>query len=206
MAQYITIHETHPQARLVNQVRDTLMAGGVIAYPTDASYALGCLFNDISAVNKLRKIRKLKDNHHLTLLCNDVSQVSTYAKLDNRAFRLMRSLTPGPFTFLLDATREVPRKLHQKSKKTIGIRIPNNQILQAILMTVGQPLASTTCRIESDDLPLSDPYEISAVYGKQLDMVIDGGEGAIDETTVINLVDGEAEIVRHGLGDTSTIE
>ena len=206
MAQLIVIHETHPQPRLIQQAADILRKGGIVAYPTDASYALGCAFNDISALGKLRQVRRLSEKHHLTLMCEDVAQVSHYAKVDNRAFRLMRSLTPGPYTFLLDATREVPRKLQQKSKKSVGIRIPNNPILLALLKQLGDPIASTTCILPGEDSPICEPYEIEDGFGKQIDAVIDGGVGAIDETTVIDFTNGQAEIIRHGLGDTSTIE
>ncbi len=206
MSESISIHPETPQARLVSQVVDVLRREGVIIYPTDSSYALGAMFQSVSAVNRIRAIRRLSDKHHLTLVCEDVSQVSNFSKMGNRAFRLIRSLTPGPYTFLLDATREVPRKLHQKNKRTIGIRIPQNPIALAIVAQLGMPLVSTTLQLPDDELAIADPYDALERVGHQVDAVVFGGLCNVEQTTIIDLTDGHAEVIRHGLGPTEGIE
>ncbi|MCK5729189.1 MAG: threonylcarbamoyl-AMP synthase [Methylococcales bacterium] len=200
MAQYFSIHPDNPQARLIRQAVDIIKKGGVIAYPTDSSYALGCQLDYKQSADTIRRIRQLDNKHHFTLVCADLAQVSTFTKIANNAYRLIKSLTPGAFTFVLDATREVPKRLQNPKKKTIGIRIPDNPIVQALLIELGEPLLSSTLILPDEVLPLSDPYEIRENLEHELALVIDGGVIDNQPTTVINFVDDRAEIIRQGLG------
>jgi tRNA threonylcarbamoyl adenosine modification protein (Sua5/YciO/YrdC/YwlC family) len=206
MSQFFQIHPENPQARLIGQVVDILQQGGVIAYPTDSSYALGCRIGDKRAMDKIRFIRRLEDNHNFTLVCRDLSEIGIYAKVDNRAYRLVKALTPGPYTFILEATREVPRRLQNPKRKTIGIRVPDNVIVQALLETLGEPLMSTTLILPGDDMPLTDPYEIRDLLDHQLDAIIDGGYCGFEATTVVDLVGDEPVVLRKGRGDTEVFE
>ncbi|WP_127477384.1 L-threonylcarbamoyladenylate synthase [Sulfurivermis fontis] len=206
MSQFFQIHAGTPQPRLIRQAADLLRGGAVIVYPTDSGYALGCLSGDKDAIERIRQIRRLDERHNFTLVCRDLSEIATYAKVDNSTYRLLKQLTPGPYTFILDATREVPRRLQHPKRKTIGIRVPDNAIAQALLAELGEPLMSTTLILPGDDLPLSDPYEFRSQLERQVDLIIDGGYGDLEPTTVIDLVDGVPVVVRQGKGDASRLE
>ncbi|HHJ12220.1 MAG TPA: threonylcarbamoyl-AMP synthase [Chromatiales bacterium] len=200
MAQVLTIHPDDPQPRLVSRAAEVVRDGGVIAYPTDSGYALGCHLDDKRAVERLRRVRRLDDRHHLTLVCRDLSELSRYAKVDNTAYRLMKRLTPGPYTFILPATHEVPRRLWHPKRKTIGLRVPDNRIAQALLEALGEPLISTTLILPGESLPMTDPWEIEAQVGAQLDLVIDGGYGGLEPTTVVDLTGEVPQVIRAGAG------
>ncbi len=200
MAQVLTIHPDDPQPRLVSRAAEVVRDGGVIAYPTDSGYALGCHLDDKRAVERLRRVRRLDDRHHLTLVCRDLSELSRYAKVDNAAYRLMKRLTPGPYTFILPATHEVPRRLWHPKRKTIGLRVPDNRIAQALLEALGEPLISTTLILPGESLPMTDPWEIEAQVGAQLDLVIDGGYGGLEPTTVVDLTGEVPQVIRAGAG------
>lgn len=206
MSQFFQIHAETPQPRLIRQAVDLLRGGAVIVYPTDSGYALGCLIGDKDALERIRQIRRLDERHNFTLVCRDLSEIATYAKVDNSTYRLLKLLTPGPYTFILDATREVPRRLQHPKRKTIGIRVPDNAIAQALLAELGEPLMSTTLILPGDELPQNDPYEFRGQLERQVDLIIDGGYGDLEPTTVIDLVDGVPVVVRQGKGDASRIE
>jgi len=200
MTQYLTIHPIHPQKRLIQQAVKMIQDGGLVVYPTDSCYALGCHLGDKDALERMRRLRAVDANHNFTLMCRDLSEISTYSQVDNSMFRLLRSYTPGAFTFILKATREVPRRLQTPKRKTIGIRIPQNPIALALLAQLEQPLMSTTLILPGDPLPMTEADEIRACLGKQVDLIIDGGSCDIEPTTVIDLVDGRYEILRQGKG------
>lgn len=200
MAQYFEIHPDNPQTRLIHQAVEIIRKGGVIVYPTDSSYAIGCHIGDKRASDTIRRIRQLDNNHDFTLVCTDLTQVSTFSKITNDAHRLIKSLTPGAFTFILDATREVPKRLQHPKKKTIGIRMPDNAIVQALLTELGEPLLSSTLIMPDEEHPLSDPYDIRKCLEHELDLVIDGGIISDQPTTVISFVGGQTEITRQGKG------
>jgi tRNA threonylcarbamoyl adenosine modification protein (Sua5/YciO/YrdC/YwlC family) len=206
MSQYFQIHPDNPQPRLIKQAVDIINSGGVIVYPTDSGYALGCLIGDKSAMERIRAIRKVDDRHNFTLVCRDLSEISLYAKLDNTAFRLIKNFTPGPYTFILPATREVPRRLQHPKRKTIGLRVPDNRICMALLETLGQPLMSSTLILPDEELPLTDPYDIRHALEHSVDLIIDGGNCGIVPTTVVDLVDGTPVVVRAGLGPADVFE
>ncbi|HHC72364.1 MAG TPA: threonylcarbamoyl-AMP synthase [Thiotrichales bacterium] len=206
MSQYFQIHPRNPQKRLVHRTVEILRDGGVIAYPTDSSYALACTIGNKNALERIRRIRRLEPHHHFTLVCRDLSEISVYAKVDNTAYRLLKALTPGPYTFVLKATHETPRRLQHPKRKTIGIRVPDNPIAQAILEELGEPMLSTTLMLPGEELPLTDPEEIRDRLGNQVDAVIDGGSGGIEATTVIDLLSSPPEVLRVGLGDVSLFE
>jgi len=205
MAQLFKIHPENPQARLIRRAVEIVQAGGVIAYPTDSSYALGCHIGDKDALERIRRIRSMDKKHNFTLVCRDLSEVSQYARVGNADYRLLRANTPGPYTFILSATREVPRRLQHPKRKTIGLRIPSNVIVQSLLSELNEPLMSCTLILPGEDLPMSDPEEIYARLGHQLDLVIDGGFCGLDPTTVIELEDGVATLRRQGKGDATRI-
>jgi tRNA threonylcarbamoyl adenosine modification protein (Sua5/YciO/YrdC/YwlC family) len=202
MSQFFQIHPDNPQSRLIKQAAQIIHAGGIVALPTDSCYALVCHLDDKGAVEKLRRIRGIDEKHHLTLLCRDLSEISVYARVDNRQFRLLKAATPGPYTVILEATREVPRRLSHPSRKTIGLRVPENAIANALLEELGQPLIGTTL-ITPDDELLNDPDEIRERLAKQLDLIIDGGACAMEPTTVIDLTAAEPLLVRQGRGDAA---
>lgn len=203
MTQFFQIHPENPQQRLIRQAADMIHAGGIVALPTDSSYALVCHLDDKAAVDRLRRIRAVDEKHHLTLLCRDLSEIATYARVDNRQYRLLKAATPGPYTFILEATREVPRRLSHPSRKTIGLRVPEHLIAQALLEALGQPLLGTTLILPDDDVPLNDPEEIREALQKRIELVIDGGSCSLLPTTVVDLT-GEAPVVlREGRGDVS---
>lgn len=206
MAEFIEIHPKNPQPRLIQQAVEELRRGGVIVYPTDASYALGAQIGNKQAMDVIRRIRRLDDNHNFALLCTDLSQVSTFTKMGNDAHRLIKKLTPGPFTFLLDATREVPRRLQHPKKKTIGVRIPDHRIAQALVALLGEPLLTSTLILPGEDDALADPYEIRKKLDHEVDLIIDGGIVEYQPTTVIACVDNVIEIVRQGIGIAPMLE
>ncbi len=201
MAQYFQIHPTHPQPRLIKRAVEIVRAGGIIVYPTDSSYALGCHLGDKGAMERIRRIRHVDEDHHLTLVCRDLSELSQYARVTNADYRVLRAATPGPYTFLLPATREVPRRLQHPKRRTVGLRVPDHVIAQALLAELGEPLMSATLIFPGETLPASDPEEIRARLGNQVDLVIDGGFCGLEPTTVVALEDGAPTVVRAGRGD-----
>jgi tRNA threonylcarbamoyl adenosine modification protein (Sua5/YciO/YrdC/YwlC family) len=200
MSQFFTVHPTHPQQRLISLAADVVKSGGVLVYPTDSTYALGCRIGEKSAVERIRTIRKLGDRHHFTLVCRNLKEVSTYARVDNASYRILKHHTPGPFTFLLPATRDVPRRLMHPKRRTIGLRVPDHAIAQALLEAVGEPLMSTSLIMPGADGPLTDPVEIRETLEHQVDLVIDGGQGGQVATTVVDLTDVPAQVTREGVG------
>lgn len=203
MSQFFQIHPDNPQPRLIKQAVDIIRRGGVLAYPTDSAYALGCQLGDKAALERIRRIRKLDDNHNFTLVCRDLSELGTYARVDNTAFRLIRNCTPGPYTFILKATDEVPRRLLHPKRRTIGLRVPDNHIAQALLEALGEPLMSVTLILPGDELPLTEPFEIRERLEHEVDLVIDGGASGAEPTTVIDLADDVPVVIRQGRGDSS---
>jgi tRNA threonylcarbamoyl adenosine modification protein (Sua5/YciO/YrdC/YwlC family) len=204
-ARIVEIHPTDPQPRRIAEIVATIRNGGLIAYPTDSSYALGCHIGDKHAMDRIRKIRKTDKNHNFTLVCSDLSEISLYARVDNWAYRLVRSLTPGPYTFILQATREVPKRLQNPRRRTIGLRVPDHAIVRAMLEALGEPIMSSTLTLPGDDTPLTDVNEIEARIGRQIDMIVDGGSAGIEPTSVIDLSGGSVEILRKGRGDVTAL-
>ncbi len=205
MARLVEIHPADPQPRRIAEIVATIRSGGLLAYPTDSSYALGCHIGDKRAMDRIRRIRRTDKNHNFTLVCSDLSEISLYAKTDNWAYRLIKSLTPGPYTFILQATREVPKRLQHPRRKTIGIRVPDNAIVQAILGALGEPIMSSTLTLPGDDTPLTDVAEIEARIGHQIDMIVEGGTTGVEPTSVIDLSEGSINILRKGRGDTTAL-
>ncbi|MFN3792007.1 L-threonylcarbamoyladenylate synthase [Massilia sp.] len=201
MAQYFQIHPENPQPRLLKQAAQIISSGGIVAAPTDSAYALVCRLDDKAAVEKLRRIRGVDDKHHLTLLVRDLSAIAHFARVDNTQYRLLKATMPGPYTVILEATREVPRRLSHPSRKTIGVRVPENHIMLALIEELGEPLIGTTLQLPGDDHMLSDPDEVLERLGKQIELVIDGGAGTLEATTVIDLTGPTPELVREGRGD-----
>ena len=201
MSQFFQIHPDNPQARLIKQAADIIRAGGIVVYPTDSAYALGCHIGDKRALDTIRRIRKLDDKHNFTLVCRDLSELANFARVDNAAYRLLKAATPGPYTFILKATPEVPRRLLHAKRKTIGLRVPENNIAQALLAELNEPMMSVTLIMPGDDDPLIDPYEIRNLLEHDVDLVIDGGYCGLEMTTVIDLADDEPVLVRQGKGD-----
>ncbi|MFJ4289946.1 L-threonylcarbamoyladenylate synthase [Cupriavidus sp. NPDC089707] len=203
MSQYFEIHPLNPQSRLIKQAAQILQKGGLIALPTDSSYALACQLDDKHAVERLRRLRGIDDRHHLTLMCRDLSELGNFARVDNRQYRWIKGATPGPYVFILEATKEVPRRLSHPARKTIGMRVPDHAIPLELLGETGEPLISATLQMPGDEEPLNDPAEIRARLEKQLDLVVCGGPAPAQPTTVIDLTSGEPELVRAGRGDIS---
>lgn len=201
MTQFFQIHPDNPQARLIKQAAQIIHSGGIVALPTDSCYALVCHLDDKSAVEKLRRIRGIDEKHHLTLLCRDLSEIGAYARVDNKQFRFLKAATPGPFTVILEATREVPRRLSHPSRKTIGLRVPENAIAQALLEELGQPLLGTTLILAGEEDALTDADSIRDRLEKLLDLIIDGGACSMQPTTVIDLTTEAPQLVRQGRGD-----
>lgn len=201
MSQFFQIHAENPQTRLIKQAVEIIRQGGVIVYPTDSAYALGCRIGDKTALDRIRQLRRLDDKHNFTLICRDLSQLGEYAKVDTSAFRLLKAHTPGPYTFILDATREVPRMLLHPKRRTIGLRVPGNPIAHELLAELGEPLMSVSLILPGDEHPMSDPYEIRDRLQKLVDLIIDGGYGSLEASTVISLIGGEPEVLREGCGD-----
>ena len=205
MAQLFIVHPTHPQLRLLRQAAQLIEHGGVAAIPTDSCYALVCRLDDKAAADRLRRIRGVDERHHLTLLCRDLSEIANYAKVDNVQYRLIRNVTPGPYTFILEATREVPRRLSHPSRKTIGIRVPDHPVAQGLLDVLGQPLISTTLLLPGDELPRTDASEIRERLEHDVDLVLDSGDAGIEPTTIVDLTGREAVIVRRGRGPVEAL-
>ena len=202
MTQFFTIHPDNPQERLIKQAMEIVRKGGVIVYPTDSCYALGCALGNKTAMERILAIRKIDLKHHLTLMCADLSDLGTYAKVDNSQFRQLKAATPGSYTFILQATKEVPNRTLHPKRKTIGLRVPDNAIALALLRELGEPMLSSTLILPEDDEPLTDPYEIRDRLAHAVDAVIDGGWCGTEPTTVIDMTDGVA-LVRQGKGDVS---
>lgn len=200
MAQFFSIHPDNPQQRLIDQAVEVLRKGGLIAYPTDSAYALGCHIGDKLALDRIRAIRQLDKHHNFTLMCRDLSELANYAKVDNSDFRLIKSHTPGAYTFILNATSEVPRRLQHPKRKTLGIRVPNNPIALALMETLGEPLMSSSLILPSDIEPLTDPYDIRDTLQHQLELVIDGGYCGMEATSVIDLTGDAPVLIRQGCG------
>ena len=204
MSQYFHIHPDNPQPRLIKQAVQIIQNGGVIAYPTDSAYALGCHLGDKNALERIIRIRQLTDKHHFTLLCRDLSDIATYAKVDNPTYRLLKAHTPAAYTFILTASSEVPRRLMHPKRKTIGLRVPDHAICQALLAELNEPLLTATLQLPNESEPLYDPEDIFERLGKQLDLVINGGFGTLIPTTVVHLSEtGNPIIIREGAGDIS---
>ncbi len=206
MSQFFQIHPDNPQARLVRQAVDIIRAGGVVVYPTDSAYALGCHIGDKHALDRIRRIRKLDDRHNFTLVVRDLSEIATYARVDNTVYRLLKHATPGPYTFVLRATSEVPRRLLHPKRKTVGLRVPDNAIAMALLADLGEPLMSVSLILPGDDLPLIDPYDIRQLLEHDVDLVIDGGYCGMEPTTVVDLAGDTPLILRAGKGETEPFE
>lgn len=206
MGQFFYIHPDNPQPRLINQSVDVLRKGGVIVYPTDSGYALGCMLEEKNAMERICRIRQLDSNHNFTLVCRDLSEISSYAFVDNAAFRLIKNNTPGNYTFILKATKEVPRRLMSEKRKTIGLRVPSNPIALALLEALSEPLMSTTLMLPGNDFAESDPDEIKEHLGKQVDLIIHGGFLGQQPTTVIDLTEDTPQVVRVGAGDPKPFE
>ncbi|MBX3625000.1 MAG: threonylcarbamoyl-AMP synthase [Rhizobacter sp.] len=205
MPRVLDIHPDNPQARLLKQAADVLHGGGIAAVPTDSSYALVCHLDDKSAAEKLRRIREVDDKHHLTLLCRDLSELASYARVDNKQYRLLKHATPGPYTFLLEATKEVPRRVSHPSRRTIGLRVPEHTMLQQLLDVFGQPLLSTTLIPPGETEPLNDPEEIRERFRGQVEIVVDAGACPMEPTTVVDLTGDEPVLVRLGRGDPAKL-
>lgn len=206
MSQFFEIHPETPQHRLIQQAVRIVTGGGVIVYPTDSCYALGCHLGDKAAAERIRRIRGIDGDHNFTLVCRDLSEIGTYARIDKSDYRLLKGLTPGPYTFVLRATHEVPRRLQHPRRRTIGIRVPDHPIAQALLAALDQPLMSSTLILAGSDLPLTDARDIRARLEHQVDLVIDGGNCGMEPTTVLRLDDDGVAVTRHGRGPVEFLE
>jgi tRNA threonylcarbamoyl adenosine modification protein (Sua5/YciO/YrdC/YwlC family) len=202
MSDFLQVHPSDPEDRNVKQIANVLLAGGVIVYPTDSTYALGCHIGDKGALDRIRRIRQLGAKHNFTLVCKDLSSLASYAQVHNSAYRILKAYTPGPYTFILKATPEVPRRLLHPKKKTIGLRVPDNAIAQAILEKMGEPIMSTSLILPDEDERLVDPYDMRLKIGKLVDLIVDGGICGVEATTMVDLVDGIPEVIREGKGDS----
>jgi tRNA threonylcarbamoyl adenosine modification protein (Sua5/YciO/YrdC/YwlC family) len=205
MSQYFEVHPTHPQPRLLKLASQMLHEGGIVAVPTDSSYALACHLDDKSAVERLRRIRGVDEKHHLTLLCRDLSELARFARVDNRQYRLLKLGTPGPYTFILEATKEVPRRLSHPQRKTLGLRVPEHAVLQALLALHTGPLLGTTLILPGDTEPLNDAQEIRETLERQVEAVLDAGACPLEPTTVVDLSGGDTVLVRQGRGDAARV-
>ncbi|MGZ5130733.1 MAG: L-threonylcarbamoyladenylate synthase [Caldimonas sp.] len=205
MAQYFEVHPTHPQPRLLKQAAQILQGGGVAAIPTDSSYALVCRLDDKAAAEQMRRIRGVDERHHLTLICRDLSELASYARVDNRQYRLLKAATPGPFTFILDATKEVPRRLSHPSRRTVGLRVPDHAVTHALLDILGQPLAATTLIAPDEIEPMNDPALIRARFQKVVQAIVDAGACPRRPTTVVDLSGATPVLVRLGRGDPALL-
>lgn len=205
MGQYFEIHEDNPQGRLITQAATILRQGGVVVYPTDSCYALGCLVGDKAAMDRIIRLRQLGERHNMTLICRDMSEISSFARVGNAEFRLIKSLTPGAYTFLLKATRDVPKRLQHPKRKTIGIRIPDNSIVSALLDSLGEPMLSTSLILPGAELPMNEPSEIRERLSNEVELIIDGGNGGLSATTVLDLTMDSPVVVREGLGEIGNL-
>ena len=206
MSQYFAIHPENPQQRLIEQAVQVVRQGGILVYPSDSGYAIGCRIGDKSALERICRIRDIDKDHNFTLMCRDLSELSTYARVDNIAFRLLKNNTPGPYTFILKATKEVPKRLQNPKRKTIGIRVSDDPITMALLETLGEPLMSTSLVLGDNDFAESDPYEIQDKLDAQVDGIIDGEHRGEAPTTVVDLADGDIVVTRVGSGDPSPFQ
>ncbi|MCB1667908.1 MAG: L-threonylcarbamoyladenylate synthase [Porticoccaceae bacterium] len=206
MSQFFAIHPDNPQARLVRQAVDIIRRGGVVVYPTDSAYALGCHIGDKKALDRIRLIRKLDKHHNFTLVCRDLSELAVYAKVSNQLYRSIKAHTPGPYTFILEATAEVPRRVMHQKRKTIGLRVPENRIALALLEELNEPIISTTLQLPGDEYPLTDPYDIRDVLERQVELIIDGGYCGMEPTSVIDMSGDEISILREGMGDVTDFQ
>lgn len=206
MARLIEVHPTHPQPRLVASIVEAIRSGSLIAYPTDSSYAFGCHIGDKRAMDRIRRIRRADKNHNFTLVCSDLSEISVYARVDNWAYRLLKSMTPGPYTFILPATREVPKRLQNPKRRTIGLRVPDHPLVHLMLQNLGEPIMSSTLSLPGDDLPLTDVEEIERRIGHQIDIIVDAGTTGIEPTSVLDLTGDSPEVLRIGRGDLSFLK
>ncbi|PIE00686.1 MAG: threonylcarbamoyl-AMP synthase [Thiothrix nivea] len=200
MSQYFEVHPENPQQRLIRQAVQIIRDGGVVVYPTDSSYAIGCHLGNKSAMERIHRIRRVDKHHNFTLVCRDLAEIATYAQVDNMNYRLMKSLTPGPYTFILKATREVPRRLQNPRRKTIGLRIPEHIVTQAFLQELNEPVMSSTLILPGEELPMNDPYQIRVCLEHQVDLIIDSGFCSYEPTTVVDLMGERPEILREGKG------
>jgi len=205
VAKLIEVHPDNPQPRRVAEIVETIREGGLIAYPTDSSYAFGCHIGDKRAMDRIRRIRRTDKDHNFTLVCSDLSEISTYARVDNWAYRMLKSMTPGPYTFILPATREVPKRLQHPKRRTIGLRVPDHALVRAVLQALGEPIMSSTLLLPGDDLPLTDPHDIEERIGHEIDLIIDAGPTGIEPTSVIDLSEDRVEVLRVGRGDVSAL-
>ena len=205
MSLYFSIHPDNPQQRLIGQVADIVHRGGVVVYPTDSVYALGCHIGDKQALERVRNIRRVDKHHNFTLLCRDLSELASYARVDNSVFRVLKANTPGPFTFILPASSEVPKRLMHPKRKTVGIRVPDSAIAQALLNELGEPMMTVTLIMPDDDYPLTDPYDIRQTLEAQVDAIIDGGYCGLEPTTVVDMTGDQPEMRRQGMGDFTQI-
>lgn len=205
MSQYFVIHPTHPQQRLIAQAAEIVRNGGVIAYPTDSCYALGCHLGDKDAMARMRRIRQVDENHHFTVMCRDLSEIAVFARVDNAQYRLIKALTPGSYTFILEGTRELPRRLLHPRRKTIGLRVPNHPVALALLAEINEPLLSTTLILPGDEEPLDEATDIRARLERDVDLVLDAGPCGIEPTTVVDLTGDTVEILRKGKGSIALI-
>lgn len=205
MSQFFQIHPVNPQQRLIHQAVEIIRNGGLVVYPTDSSYALGCQVGDKRGLDRIRRIRALDNKHNFSLVCRDLSEISTYARVDNSGYRLLRALTPGPYTFVLRATHEVPRRLQNPKRKTIGIRIPDHPIALALLEELGEPLMSSTLILPGREMPETDAYSIRKRLERDVELVIDGGSCGLEPTTVIDMVDGVPHVLRAGCGPVDAL-
>ncbi|MCG9731831.1 threonylcarbamoyl-AMP synthase [Shewanella sp. Isolate13] len=203
MSQFFYVHEENPQTRLISQAVNVIKSGGVIVYPTDSGYALGCLIGDKDAMSKIARIRQIDNDHNFSLMCRDQSELATYARVDNQAYRLLKQNTPGAYTFIFKASKEVPKRLQNPKKKTIGIRVPDNVIALALLEALGEPLMSTSLILPGQEFTESDPEHIRDILEHQVDLIIHGGYLGEKPTTVIDLSDGDIEVIREGAGDVT---
>lgn len=206
MAQFFQIHAENPQHRLIVQAADIIRKGGLVVYPTDSAYALGCHIGDKDALERIRTLRKLDKNHNFTLMCRDLSEIATYARVDNQAYRLIKNHTPGAYTFILEATADVPRRLMHPKRKTIGLRVPDNPIALALLEELGEPLMTSSLLLPGEEFPMTDPYDIRDTLEHFVELVIDGGYCGLEPTTVIDLTDSTPQLVRQGKGDFSPFD
>ena len=206
VAQILYIHPENPQGRLIDQAVNVVRNGGVIVYPTDSVYAIGCHLGDKAALDKIRQIRQLDKHHNFTLVCKDLSELALYARVDNQTFRRLKVSTPGPYTFILTATSEVPRRLMHPKRKTIGLRVPDHPVAQALLSALGEPLMSSTLIMPGDEYPLTDPQDIRDILEKRVDVILDGGFCGMEATTVVDLSGDAPAVLRHGMGDTDAFE
>lgn len=201
MVEYLQVHPDNPEPRRIRQAVQVLMSGGVIVYPTDSTYALGCHLGNKAALNRIRQLRKLDDRHNFTLVCEDLSSLASYARVNNSSYRILKAYTPGPYTFILKATPEVPRRLMHPRRKTIGLRVPENTVAQTLLNAIGEPIMSTSLILPHEEEQITDPYEIRLKLGKLVDLIIDSGPCGLEPTTMIDLVDGAPVVMRQGKGD-----